>query len=116
MDTDKTFSGESISYWMDTDPFLPPQGQKDSTCEICIVGAGIAGLTTAYLLAKEGRSVIVVDMGPLAGGQTGRTTAHLSWAEDDRFFKLGRYHGEKKTALLGQSHREPIDKIEAILA
>jgi glycine/D-amino acid oxidase-like deaminating enzyme/nitrite reductase/ring-hydroxylating ferredoxin subunit len=101
---------------MDTDPFLPPQGQKDSNCDICIVGAGIAGLTTAYLLAKEGRSVIVVDMGPLAGGQTGRTTAHLTWAMDDRYFQLVRYHGDQKTALIGQSHREAIDKIESIVA
>jgi len=116
MDIDKTFSGESVSCWMDVDPFLPPQGQKDSNCEICIIGAGIAGLTTAYCLAKEGRSVIVVDMGPLAGGQTGRTTAHLSWALDDRFFNLVKFHGDQKVALMGQSHREAIDKIEAIVA
>lgn len=116
MDIDKTLSGESVSYWMDTDPFLPPQGQKDSSCEVCVVGAGIAGLTTAYLLAKEGKSVIVVDMGPLAGGQTGRTTAHLTWAMDERFFNLIRLHGEQKAALIGQSHREAIDRIEAIVA
>lgn len=116
MDTDKTFSGESVSCWMEVDPFLPPQGQKDSACDVCIVGAGIAGLTTAYMLAKEGRSVIVVDMGPMAGGQTGRSTAHLTWAIDDRFFNLVKFHGEKKAALIGQSHKEAIDKIESIVA
>ncbi len=115
MDTEKTFSGETVSCWMEVDPFLPPQGQKDSSCEVCIVGAGIAGLTTAYLLAKEGRSVIVVDMGPLAGGQTGRTTAHLTWAMDDRFFNLISYHGHEKAALIGQSHQEAIDLIESIV-
>jgi glycine/D-amino acid oxidase-like deaminating enzyme/nitrite reductase/ring-hydroxylating ferredoxin subunit len=101
---------------MEVDPILPPQGQQDTKCDVCIVGAGIAGLTTAYMLAKEGKSVIVVDMGPIAGGQTGRTTAHLSWAMDDRFFNLVKYHGEDKAALIGQSHKEAIDRIEAIVA
>lgn len=116
MDTDKTFSGESLSCWMDVDPFLPPQGEKDSICEVCIIGAGIAGLTTAYMLAKEGRSVIVVDMGPIAGGQTSRSTGHLTWAMDDRFFNLVKFHGERKAALIGQSHMEAVDKVEAIVA
>lgn len=115
MDIEKTFSGETLSCWMETDPFLPPQGQKDSTCDVCVVGAGISGLTAAYLLAKEGRSVIVVDMGPISGGQTGRTTAHLTWAMDDRFFNLIKYHGEKNSALIAQSHQEAIDKVESIV-
>ncbi len=116
METEKTFSGETLSYWMQTDPFLPPQGQMDNVCEVCVVGAGIAGLTTAYNLSKEGSSVIVVDMGPVSGGQTGRTTSHLTWAIDDRFYRMIQYHGERKAALIGQSHREAIDKVEAIIA
>jgi glycine/D-amino acid oxidase-like deaminating enzyme/nitrite reductase/ring-hydroxylating ferredoxin subunit len=116
MDIEKTFSGETVSCWMDTDPFLPPQGEKDTNCDVCIIGAGIAGLTTAYQLAKEGVSVIVVDMGPVAGGQTGRTTAHLAWAMDDRFYHLAQLHGDTKAALIGQSHKEAIDKIESIIS
>lgn len=116
MDVEKTFSGETVSCWMEVDPFLPPQGEKDTACEVCVVGAGIAGLTTAYLLAKEGKSVIVVDMGPIAGGQTGRTTAHLTWAMDDRFFNLAKHHGDTRAALIGQSHRDAIDKIESIIS
>src|SRR6185503_15166315 len=50
--------------------------------DVCIVGAGIAGMTTAYSLAAEGRSVIVLDDGPVGGGMTQRTTAHLSNAID----------------------------------
>jgi len=53
--------------------------------DICIVGAGIAGLTTAYLLGREGRSVVVLDDGAVGGGMTGRTTAHLTNAYDDRY-------------------------------
>ena len=56
------------------------------TCDVCVVGAGIAGLTTAYLLAKEGRAVVVLDSQPeIAAGETEYTTAHLSSVIDDRF-------------------------------
>ena len=59
MDLEKTNSGETTSCWMNVDPILPPQGQKDLKCDVCIVGAGIAGLTTAYFLALEARGTIV---------------------------------------------------------
>ena len=40
---------------------------RDVKCDVCVVGAGIAGLTTAYLLAREGRAVVVVDQGTAVG-------------------------------------------------
>jgi glycine/D-amino acid oxidase-like deaminating enzyme/nitrite reductase/ring-hydroxylating ferredoxin subunit len=85
---------------------------SDLAADVCIVGAGIAGLTTAYLLAKEGKRVIVVDDGPTAGGETCRTTAHLVSAVDDRFYHLERLHGEAGARLAAQSHAAAIDWIE----
>src|SRR5207253_9220003 len=82
----------------------------------CVVGAGIAGLTTAYLLADEGRSVVVLDDGAIASGETSRTTAHLVTALDDRYFELERLHGEKGARLAAESHSAAIDRIEAIVA
>ena len=75
---------------------------EDVETNVCIVGAGIAGMTTAYLLAKEGLSVIVLDDGVVAGGETGRTTAHLSFALDDRFTELERLHGERGAQARGR--------------
>src|SRR4051812_25536800 len=71
-------SGHTTSVWMDTTevPQFQPLTQ-DMRVNVCIVGAGIAGLTTAYLLARAGRAVVVIDDGPIGGGETGRTTAHL---------------------------------------
>ncbi len=65
-----------------------PALTKDISADVCIVGAGIAGLTTAYLLAKECRSVVVLDDGPIASGETSRTTAHLASALDDRYYEI----------------------------
>jgi glycine/D-amino acid oxidase-like deaminating enzyme/nitrite reductase/ring-hydroxylating ferredoxin subunit len=85
------------------------------TTDACVVGAGIAGLTTAYLLAREGRKVVVLDDGPVGGGETGRTTAHLVCALDDRYFELERLHGFEGARMAYQSHAAATDKVEQIV-
>jgi glycine/D-amino acid oxidase-like deaminating enzyme/nitrite reductase/ring-hydroxylating ferredoxin subunit len=89
---------------------------SDVTADVCIVGAGISGLTTAYLLSEEGQAVVVLDDGPIAGGETSHTTAHLVNALDDRYFELARLHGEKGARLAAESHSAAIDLIETIIA
>src|ERR1044071_576941 len=108
-------SGETTSPWMEWDE--PPRFSPldcHTQADVCVVGAGIAGLTTAYLLAREGRSVVVLDDGPVGGGDPGRTTAHLSNALDDRYYNLERLHGERGARLAAESHTAAIDCIERI--
>jgi ribulose 1,5-bisphosphate synthetase/thiazole synthase len=65
----RTDNGRSTSIWMDVgDIPEPPQLDADTQADMCIAGAGIAGLTTAYLLGREGRTVVVMDDRPLGGG------------------------------------------------
>ena len=79
------YSGESQSVWMEVLlPSFPPL-DSNKNVDVCIVGAGIVGLSCAYTLAKEGKSVIILDQGPVAGEQTARTTAHLTWVLDVRW-------------------------------
>ncbi len=92
-----------------------PSLQTDIRADVCIVGAGIAGLTTAYLLTQAGKSVVVLDDGPLAGGMTQVTTAHLSNALDDRYVEMERLHGERGARLAAESHTAAINRIEAIV-
>jgi len=107
---------QTVSVWMDTGVLLNETSlTEDARADVCIVGAGIAGTTTAYLLAKEGKSVVVLDDGPIGGGMTGRTTAHLVNALDDRYFELERLHGEKGARLAAESHTAAIDRVEAIV-
>lgn len=110
-------SGQTISIWMATAK-VPEQSTlaEHTHADVCIVGAGIAGMTTAYLLAREGKSVIVLDDGRIGGGMTERTTAHLFNAIDDRYFEIERMHGKKGARLVAQSHTAAIDRIEAIIA
>ncbi|HEY6187478.1 MAG TPA: FAD-dependent oxidoreductase [Pyrinomonadaceae bacterium] len=96
---------------------IPSDGAitEDVSADVVIVGAGIAGMTTAHLLAREGKRVVVLDDGPIGGGMTSRTTAHLVNALDDRFYELERLHGEKGARLAAESHSAAIDRIEKIV-
>ena len=95
-------------------PTYPPL-QENIHTEICIVGAGIAGLTIAYLLTQAGKAVVLLDDGPVAGGMTAVTTAHLSNAIDDRYFEIERLHGHMGARLAAESHTAAIDRIEAMV-
>lgn len=95
-------------------PSFPPL-EADAHVDVCVVGAGIAGMTAAYLLGKKGKRVMVIDDGAVGGGMTSRTTAHLTNAIDDRYYDLERLHGEDGARLAAQSHFAAIEAIEAIV-
>lgn len=110
-------SERSVSVWEATVPqrtFPPLAG--DAETDVCVVGAGIAGMTTAYLLAKAGRRVIVLDKTSVGGGETGQTTAHLSSALDDYFHVLEKVHGAQGARLAFESHQAAIDRVGEIAA
>lgn len=108
-------ASQTQSYWMKTDQ-IPLQAalSEDASADVCVVGAGIAGMTTAYLLLQEGKTVIVLDAGRVGGGQTQRTTAQLSNAIDDRYTEIERCHGNDGARLAAESHSVAIDLVEAI--
>jgi len=112
----KSDAGKTDSIWTATAdiPIGAPLSASPQT-NVCIVGAGIAGMTTAYLLAKDGLAVIVLDDGVIAGGETGRTTAHLSFALDDGFVELERLHGTRGARLAAESHKSAVNQIEQIV-
>ena len=88
--------------------------KEDASADVCVVGAGIAGLTTAYLLAKAGRKVIVLDDGKIGGGQTSCTSAHLSFMLDRRYSSIVASRGVEVARLAAASHAAAIDLIETI--
>jgi glycine/D-amino acid oxidase-like deaminating enzyme/nitrite reductase/ring-hydroxylating ferredoxin subunit len=106
---------KSTSLWIDTaETFATEPLTTDLDTDVCVIGAGIAGLTTAYLLASAGHSVVVIDAGRVGGGQTSMTTAHLSNVIDDTYKEMLRLHGPDGARLACESHRMAIDRIETI--
>jgi len=88
---------------------------SDERADVCIIGGGIGGLTTAYLLLKEGKSVVLLEDGQIASGESGRTTAHLMSAIDDRFYLLEKNLGKETAKIAAESHSAAVDMIEEIV-
>src|SRR6185503_4499688 len=109
-------SGDSPSPWLSTAsrPIFPKL-DGDVEVDVAIIGGGIFGLSAAYFLSQEGKRVAVLEDGVIGSGETGRTTAHLASALDDRFFRLIQLHGEDGARMGWQSHASAIDKIEAVV-
>lgn len=92
-----------------------PTLQHDHFADVCVIGGGIAGLTTAYLLQQEGYEVCLLERALLTHGQSGRSTAHLTTVLDRRYSELIELHGADNALLIAESHREAINLIEKIV-
>jgi glycine/D-amino acid oxidase-like deaminating enzyme/nitrite reductase/ring-hydroxylating ferredoxin subunit len=84
----------------------------DTQADVCIIGAGISGLSVAYLLARSGKTVVVVDDGEIGSGMTGVTSAHITCLLDRRYTEIERIHGEDYARIVAQSHQAAINRIE----
>src|SRR5688500_5261032 len=83
--------------------------------DVCVIGAGIAGLTTAYLVSRYGESGAVLADGPTARTNACRTPAHLTAVLDPRHHELERLHGTAGMQAAAQSHSDAVDRISGII-
>ena len=103
-------SNESV--WENTAKRSPAAPLEESAeADVCIVGAGIAGMSAAYLLAREGKSVIVLEKTNLDFGETPRTSAHLSTVLDAKYKTIAQMHGEEGARMAAESHAAAISEI-----
>jgi glycine/D-amino acid oxidase-like deaminating enzyme/nitrite reductase/ring-hydroxylating ferredoxin subunit len=106
-------SGKNISFWTSSvEPIAFQPLDKDIQTNVVIVGGGISGLSIAYSLIQSGQKVVVIEDGNIGSGETGRTTAHLVTALDDRYYHLESVFGEDETRLIAESQEAAIDFIE----
>ncbi|MGE0243904.1 MAG: NAD(P)/FAD-dependent oxidoreductase, partial [Nitrososphaeraceae archaeon] len=114
-------SGHSEAVWYEQIPQpikfdkLNQDISSSESIDVAIIGGGITGLTIAYLLSKSGKKVILFEDGYLCSGETGRTTAHITHALDDRYYNLEELHGNKATQIAAESHTAAINMIESIV-
>src|SRR5918993_651968 len=74
---------DSLSYWEDSSSVSRyPALDRDLTVDVVVIGAGITGLTAAYLLKRSGKKVAVIDRRRCGGVDSSRTTAHVTGVTD----------------------------------
>ena len=94
---------------------LVPTLTGGARVDVCIVGAGLAGMIAAYLLARDRRSVMVIDEGPIGGVHAAFEAAHLASVVEKPYAELERAHGAQGARVAAQSHAAAIDALESIV-
>lgn len=92
-----------------------PKIELPKETEIVIVGGGMAGITSAYLLAKAGKKVLLLEKGKIGGYVTSATTAFLTFTIDTEPLELIKKFGKENAKLILEAHKVAIDEVEKII-
>ena len=103
------------TYWREIELPSFQKLEKDLIVDVAIVGAGMTGITAAYLLSKEGVKVAILEAGSVLNGTTGHTTAKITAQHGLIYDELIQHFGEEKARLYYQSHTEALEFIEKLV-
>lgn len=88
-----------------------PKLQSDVVVDIAIVGAGITGITAAWLLARDGRRVALLEADRVLQGTTAHTTAKVTVQHDLIYDELLAHVGKTNARLYYEANDEALDFI-----
>lgn len=88
---------------------------KDIKTDVLVIGAGIAGVLTAYMLKQKGRDVVLIDAAEIASGNTKNTTAKITSQHDLIYSKLIAEFGEEKARQYAKANELAIKKYKEII-
>ena len=89
--------------------------EDDINAEVCIIGAGITGLSTAYYLAKNGIDVVVLEKDTIASKTTGHTTGKVSIQHGIFYSYLVENYGINYAKRYALANSEALKRIEDII-
>ncbi|KAF3915394.1 hypothetical protein AA313_de0207879 [Arthrobotrys entomopaga] len=111
-------SGTKDAVWTAAVPYSSyptfPKLDKDIETKVVVVGAGMAGISTAYELVMRGVKVCLIDAREVTSGESGRTSGHLSGFLGSRWADIIKTHGVENAKMVYQSHRYAIDRVGEI--
>lgn len=111
-------SGDTDPVWVHKEPYSNrphfPKLTQDLKTDVCVIGSGIAGISTAYELVTRGVDVSMIEARDVVSGESGRTSGHLSSALDSPFTELASKHGEGGARLAGESHTWALRRVGEI--
>ncbi|WP_066069465.1 FAD-dependent oxidoreductase [Neobacillus soli] len=103
------------TYWREIELPTFQKLNQDISVDVAIVGAGITGITAAYLLSKEGKKVALIEAGSVLNGTTGHTTAKLTAQHGLVYDEYLNHFGEEKARLYFESHMNAIRFVEGMV-
>ena len=104
------------SLWSESCKFRRREAlNKDIKTDVLVIGAGIAGILTAYMLKQKGREVVVIDAAEIASGNTKNTTAKITSQHDLIYSKLITEFGEEKARQYAKANELAIKKYKEII-
>jgi glycine/D-amino acid oxidase-like deaminating enzyme/nitrite reductase/ring-hydroxylating ferredoxin subunit len=107
---------ESTSLWRataNTSRYDPLSGGMQA--DVAIVGGGITGVTAALLLARQGRSVALLERETIGSGETGNTTAHITEAIDARYHFIRRKYSVEEARSVADASRAALEQIASFV-
>lgn len=111
-------SGETDPVWIHTVPYdsIPkfPKLDRNLETDVCIVGAGISGVSVAYELVTRGLNVVLIEGREVLSGETGRTSGHLANDLDDGYTAIAKKHGDKGAKAAAESHTWALNRVGEI--
>ena len=105
----QTLPGKPESFWIDSTAETSFPKMQNVTVDVAIVGAGITGITAAYLLKKAGKTVALVEGQKIANSASGHTTAKVTSLHQLIYATLIDRHGEDKARLYGESNQAGVE-------
>lgn len=104
------------SLWVETTPATEyPALQTGVEVDVAVIGAGIAGVMTAFLLKREGRRVALVDAGRILTGATGYTTAKITAGHNLVYAQLRKKFGEEGARTYAAANEAGLELIASLV-
>lgn len=103
-------------WFLEKDETKFPHLTKNLKTDVVVVGGGLAGVLCAYLLAKEGKKVVLVEKNRIGSGQTSYTTAFITYVVDANLSNLVKKLGEENAKNVWSAGRTAITEIERIIS
>src|SRR5256885_16057811 len=106
----------NVPFWIDSAPIQKfPKVQRSISVDVVVVGAGVTGITTAYVLKQTGLTVALTERERVASIDTGHTTAHLTYITDVELRELARNFGDDHAQAAWYAGAAAIDEIQKIV-
>ncbi|MCL2630625.1 MAG: FAD-dependent oxidoreductase [Firmicutes bacterium] len=104
------------SFWYVDGVKKYPKLSSNVKVDACVIGGGLAGLMTAYELSTRGLKVCVVEASVVGSGDSGRSSAMLSYAHDAVYSRLIKKHGKEKASEYLRLNESGLEKIKKIIS